>query len=103
MNYFILPGLSEPNQKTNINLKMSKICEKFNTNNEQIVSKLRHSNIVEARSIIAYILHKVIGLSSTVTGEYINRDHSTVLHLSKKIEGYMQVDTNYKELVTKFI
>ncbi len=42
------------------------------------------------------------GYTNKETGKVVNRDHSTVIHSCKKVEGLMQFDQKFKELVKSF-
>ena len=64
--------------------------------------KNRVRAVNEARSIVMYLLHKYKGLTCVEVAKYLNKDHSTVLHACKKIDGFIEFDVKYKELVNKF-
>ncbi|MDE6246380.1 MAG: chromosomal replication initiator protein DnaA [Muribaculaceae bacterium] len=68
--------------KKNINFEMIVECtaEYFNLNPDTIFSKSRLRDINDARQIIMYLSSKLTGLSSTVIGRKLNRQHGTVLH-----------------------
>ncbi len=101
MNYYSRPGLNYAKREPHA--VISTVCRHFNLNPKDIRKKNRARDINEARSIVAYVLHKNLGLSSTKTGEIINRDHATVLHLSKKVEGFIEIDKEYSKLINQFI
>jgi len=47
------------------------------------------NGLVDARHVFMYISHVRMGFSSGRVGEYINRDHSTVLYGCKKIKDFI--------------
>jgi chromosomal replication initiator protein len=101
MNYYSRPAVNY--QKPRIDDLIDKVVNHFCINSEDLKSKKRFATINESRSILMYLIHKHCGKSSTETGKIFNRDHSTVLHACKKIEGFMEFDKDYKQLVNKFI
>ena len=52
----------------------------FNLNPDALFSKNRMRDINDARQVLMYLSHKLTGLSSTVIGRKLNRQHGTVLH-----------------------
>jgi len=101
MNYWIMPAVNTRRIKKD--QVISNVCEYFELSKKELLSSYRGKEVTEARSIIAYILHKKFRLSSTKTGKAINRDHSTVLYFCKKIEGFIEVDKKYKKLINNLI
>lgn len=81
---------------------INKVCEHFDINEEQLKSKRRNRELVDARGIIMYLLHKYKGQTSTSVAKLFGKNHATVLHQSRKIEGYMDVDREFFELVNSF-
>jgi chromosomal replication initiator protein len=54
-----------------------------------LVSKSRSRPLTTARHVAMYLLRELTGLSLIKIGEHFERDHTTVLHGIKKIEGLM--------------
>jgi chromosomal replication initiator protein len=54
-----------------------------------LVSKSRSRPLTTARHVAMYLLRELTGLSLIRIGEHFERDHTTVLHGVKKIEGLM--------------
>ncbi len=99
MNYWVAPDVSR--EKLNKEKVIFRVCKFYDITVEELLSKSRLMNVVEARSVLAYILHIKFGLSTTETGKLINRDHSTVTHFKKKIQGYIQFDEEFANKVKK--
>lgn len=59
----------------------------------------RMANISKARHVACYVAHKVKGRSLPRVGQYLNRDHTTVLHGVKRITREMQGDHELAALV----
>ena len=100
MNYFSRAGVVYSSKnKENI---IEKVCLHFDLEISQVYLKSRLRDIIEARSIIMYLLHKHLRMSCTDVGRVFNKDHATVLHACKKVSGFMDVDKSYRVLVNKF-
>ena len=101
MNYWVRPAVNH--KKELVEQVIDNVCREFNVTYFDIRRRIRLKHIVEARSIIAFICHKKLGLTSTATGAIIERDHATVLSSCRKVQGFMDVDQEYRELINKFI
>ncbi|MDE6811416.1 MAG: chromosomal replication initiator protein DnaA [Muribaculaceae bacterium] len=80
-------------EKKPINFDMIVECvaEYYNLNPDSVFSKNRMRDINDARQLIMYLSHKHTGLSSTVIGRKLNRQHGTVLHGISAIKERMSV------------
>lgn len=69
-------------EKKPVNFEMivEATAEYFNLNPDLLFSKQRVRDINDARQVLMYLSHKLTGLSSTVIGRKLNRQHGTVLH-----------------------
>src|SRR5712691_10070788 len=61
----------------------------FGLGSGDLISKSRSRPLTTARHVAMYLLRELTGLSLIKIGEQFNRDHTTVLHGVKKIEGLM--------------
>ena len=59
---------------------------------EDIKGISRSKNIANARHVTAYLIRNLTSLSLPAIGEYLNRDHATVLASIKKIEKQISED-----------
>ena len=100
MNYFSRPGVDYVGRTADNIIDL--VCSEFSITKIKLKSSSRIRNIVDARTIAAYHLHKSLGLTSVATGLKLNRNHATILHLCNKAEGLMDVDKEFKELINKF-
>ena len=72
---------------------ISTTCEHFNVKEEDIFSKSRKAEIVTVRQMSMYLAHKHTKLTASKIGIYVgNRDHATVLHGIKAIDGRLKKD-----------
>ena len=85
-----------------ITLRMS---EKFEVSVDDIISKSRHSKIVQPRFIAMYLSRRLIpGITTTEIGkDFGDRDHSTVVNAINKIESDMASDPNFREQIEDMI
>jgi len=98
MSYWIAPAIGkESNKETSVINVIHYICDYYNVVYEDVKSKKRDRELVVPRQMIAYILHKIIGISSSRTGKYINRDHSTVLYSCNEIKKFLEYEYETKK------
>jgi chromosomal replication initiation ATPase DnaA len=62
---------------------------------EDIISQKRHREIVTARALFSYISRIHLKKPFKHIGRYLNRDHSTIIHLVNNYDSYLQMQ--YKE------
>ena len=65
------------------------LCETarfYQVSAEDIKGQSRSKNIAYARHVTAYLIRNLIGLSLPAIGDFLNRDHATVLASIRKIE-----------------
>ena len=62
---------------------------------EDIISHKRHREIVTARALFSYICRIHLKKPYKYIGRYLNRDHSTIIHLVNNYDTYLQMQ--YKE------
>ncbi len=73
------------------------VCKYFNIENKQIHSKSRKREIVLARQVSMYLSKKYTDFSLSRIGDMIGkRDHATVLHALKNINGLLDIDKSFK-------
>lgn len=69
-------------EKKPVNFEMivEATADYYKLNPDALFSKNRMRDINDARQVLMYLTHKLTGLSSTVIGRKLNRQHGTVLH-----------------------
>jgi chromosomal replication initiation ATPase DnaA len=60
----------------------------------------RNGDVVAARQMTVYLIRKLSGKSLQRTGQIFGYNHSTVIHCCKTVEGYLQIDKEYRERVS---
>ncbi len=76
------------------------VCDYFNIQIEQINSKTRKRNIVQARQLAMYFSKKHTNSSLTTIGLHCgNKDHATVLHACRTVNNLSETDKQFKSYV----
>jgi len=69
----------------------------------EISWKNRKNNVVEARQVAVYLLHKFSRLSLQRIAQYVNvADHSGVIYHLNKINGHLKYDERLQVLIAAF-
>ncbi len=77
------------------------VCDYFNITRDDLLSKTRKRNIVQARQIAMYMSRTLINCSLSAIGvESGGKDHATVLHACATVEDLMATDKVFKQYVT---
>jgi chromosomal replication initiation ATPase DnaA len=93
------PYLYKLKDRMNEDVIIKIILERFGITHEQMVSKNRNREFVDARLIVAYILRKKCRLTYTHIGHKIgNRDHTTAIHNVRKFEDVYETDVSFRKL-----
>lgn len=90
-------------QKSEVTIeKVQKVvCEYFNITREELLSKTRKRQIVQARQIAMFMSRSLINCSlSTIGSEIGGKDHATVLHACTTVNDLMATDKTFKQYVT---
>jgi len=76
------------------------VCEYFNISREELLSKTRKRQIVQARQIAMYMSRSLIYCSlSTIGAEIGGKDHATVLHACTTVNDLMSTDRTFRQYV----
>jgi chromosomal replication initiator protein len=78
------------------------VCDYFNITRDELLSKTRKRNIVQARQIAMYMSRNLISNCSlsTIGAEIGGKDHATVLHACTTVSDLMSTDKTFKQYVT---
>lgn len=78
----------------------SLVCDYFKIPTDQLKSKSRKREIVQARQISMYFAKKMTKNSLKTIGEFFGgRDHSTVIHSCQTVEDLMETDRSFRTYV----
>ncbi|MCF0175944.1 MAG: chromosomal replication initiator protein DnaA [Bacteroidales bacterium] len=93
--------VSEKKNEITIDKVQKIVCDYFNITREDLVSKSRKRQIVQARQIAMFISRDLINCSlSTIGSEIGGKDHATVLHACTTVADLMTTDRTFKQYVT---
>ena len=78
------------------------VCEYFNISRDELLSKSRKRQIVQARQIAMFLSRNLISNCSlaTIGQEIGGKDHATVLHACTTVSDLMSTDKVFKKYVT---
>ena len=78
------------------------VCDYFNISKDDLLSKTRKRQIVQARQIAMYMSRNLINNCSlsTIGAEIGGKDHATVLHACTTVSDLMSTDKTFKQYVT---
>ena len=77
------------------------VCDYFNITKDDLLSKTRKRQIVQARQIAMYMSRSLINCSlSTIGAEIGGKDHATVLHACNTVNDLMATDKIFKQYVS---
>lgn len=77
------------------------VCDYFSITKDDLHSKSRKRQIVQARQIAMYMTRQLINCSLSVIGAEIGgKDHATVLHACSTVSNLMSTDRMFKQYVT---
>jgi chromosomal replication initiator protein len=94
----------DENRKITLSIIMTKVAERYDVTVDDLLSKSRHSKIVQPRFIAMYLARKLTDMTTTDIGkEFGNRDHSTVLNATANIEKIMKDTDEIKEQIEEII
>lgn len=90
-----------PSSKRAINFDMivETVAEHFRLNPDVIFSKSRVKDVADARMVIMYLAHRLLGLTTGAIGRKIARKHSTVIHGIRTIAERIEADRDFAESV----
>ena len=78
------------------------VCDYFNITRDELLSKTRKRQIVQARQIAMYMSRNLISNCSlsTIGAEIGGKDHATVLHACTTVSDLMSTDKTFRQYVT---
>ena len=77
------------------------VCDYFNITKDDLLSKTRKRQIVQARQIAMYMSRSLINCSlSTIGAEIGGKDHATVLHACNTVNDLMTTDKSFRQYVS---
>jgi len=98
LSYWLMPQI--PAKKKDNNLILESVSRAFKVNKDDIISKSRKREFVDARRMLCFILHKKAQRTSQEVSEFINcnKDHATVLYHCRMAQNLIETDRNFKDI-----
>lgn len=85
--------------RENIQRTLQMICKTYNVEMSELFSESKVRYLFYVRVIAAYILRKYYRLSTTKTGEFLARDHSTIVYYGKSYKDLKKYDATFREML----
>jgi len=89
-------------QKTNLSIDkvQETVCQYFGISRQDLTSKSRRRNIVQARQIAMYMSRNLINCPLSIIGSEIGgKDHATVLHACNTVSDLIATDRVFRQYV----
>ncbi|MEZ4701389.1 MAG: chromosomal replication initiator protein DnaA [Rhodothermales bacterium] len=98
----VLGERGTPMSRITLERIMEVVSEEFGIPREHIIGKSRKREVVLARQTVMYFAKALTHQSLKSIGSYFaGRDHSTVIHALRTIEGYMETDPQFSARVDR--
>ncbi len=81
-------------------LVLACVAEQMNIPSESIRGKARSQQVVLARHLTMYLLRELLPVNLSLIGEFMGRDHSSVVYSVNKIKEMMKTNKDINKLVT---
>ena len=92
--------VGEQQNEVSIDKVQRVVCDYFNITRDELLSKTRKRQIVQARQIAMYMSRSLINCSlSTIGSEIGGKDHATVLHACTTVSDLMSTDKTFRQYV----
>ncbi|MCS7165496.1 MAG: chromosomal replication initiator protein DnaA [Candidatus Calescibacterium sp.] len=74
------------------------VSEYFSISKEEILSNSREKRVVYPRHVITYLLRDVLGMSFKGIGNYLKKDHTTIMHSYERINVMLASPKVYRDI-----
>jgi chromosomal replication initiator protein len=96
--------IKEKNKEITIDMILKEVCSHFSVTMGDIKSSKRIKSIMTPRQVAMYLSRKMTDSSLVSIGQkFGGKDHATVLHSIKKIDGELSVKKELKSTVEKIV
>ncbi|WP_395073851.1 helix-turn-helix domain-containing protein [Flavobacterium sp.] len=72
------------------------VCEMFNIKYLDMFTESRKRNIIQAKQIAVYFIRKELLLTTTVIGDFFNRDHSTITYNYTTAKNHIETNVSLR-------
>ena len=100
-SYWFTPAMERQkvDLKTKIQMLIKRVCESFEVSEKELLSKRRLRYIVLPRQVFMYILRVEYKLTLERIATLLDKNHATVLHSVRTIDGLMSYDKDLKNKI----
>ena len=95
--------IGEPMTKVTPERIIEAVSQKYGVSVSDIKSRKRTQKIASARHITVYIIKKLTNMESTKIGEFLGRDHSTILNSINCVEDELKINSLYELEISALI
>jgi chromosomal replication initiation ATPase DnaA len=93
--YYIFPGMTEARAefieaRVKFNALIETVCSFYKVRAASILSTSRKRLYLKPRYVIIYLLSTEKGIPSTWLGEFMYRDHTTILYAINQVKGWIE-------------
>lgn len=93
-------GLSREKKR---DVLIDRVCKIYDTNLKELKGRRRVRNIVEARHVVFYGMHKKFGFTQQTSADFFNKDHATVIHSCKFVSNMIETDKDFNVLIKELL
>jgi chromosomal replication initiator protein len=100
LNYWVRPAVTHT---TDVQTIIDNVCLHYGITEELLKKKSRFRTFVDARNIVMYICRMNLKISLQDIANIFGMNHSTVIHGINKVENLKDFDSDFKELINRFV
>lgn len=78
---------------------INKVARYYNVSAREIVAENRNADVVSARHISIYLMHKMLNMSYSEIAKYVKKNHTTVIYAINKIELMLNEDNKMVNII----
>lgn len=78
------------------------VANAYGVTAEDILGHTRVSSVIRPRQVLMYLLHSDLGMSYPNAGEFLGRDHSTIMHSYRKVLEELATNAVLKKEILQF-
>lgn len=76
---------------------VSIVCDVFEVSQEALMGDGKGRKHSRPRQMAMYLVHELANLSTTYTGIFFNRDHTTVMYAMRRVEHWLETNEHFRE------
>lgn len=85
--------------RENIQRTLQTICKTYNVEMSELLSPIKARYLFYVRVIAANILRKYYRLSTTKVGEFLARDHASIVYYGKSYADLVKYDATFRDML----